>query len=218
MEEGASNTNHEHDERVDEAIAIYLQRLDLGEQIDPAEFVKQYPDLDLERSLHQFIQCLHAAKQVAQVAVEGNPDDETGRDVPFVDPSTIGRYQIHRKLGEGGFGRVYLAHDPQLQRDVAIKMPGRRRLNSAGRIEAFLQRRAPPRDLKHPGLVAVYDVQQDADQVYQVYVVQEFIDGTGSLRLEAGSRTHRRARSSRCSRRWSTPLASRISTTSCIGI
>jgi serine/threonine protein kinase len=39
------------------------------------------------------------------------------------DPSRIGRYRIIQRLGQGGFGRVFLAHDDDLDRPVAIKVP-----------------------------------------------------------------------------------------------
>ena len=40
-------------------------------------------------------------------------------------PPHVGRYRVERVLGQGGFGLVYLAHDDQLQRPVAIKVPHR---------------------------------------------------------------------------------------------
>src|ERR1017187_10834699 len=45
------------------------------------------------------------------------------------DPQTIGRYRIIRLLGKGGFGRGYLAHDDDLNRPVAIKVPNKERIS-----------------------------------------------------------------------------------------
>lgn len=42
---------------------------------------------------------------------------------PSSDPTKIGRYRVIRLLGKGGFGRVYLAHDDELDSAVAIKVP-----------------------------------------------------------------------------------------------
>jgi Protein kinase domain len=53
-------------------------------------------------------------------------------------PRKIGRYRIIRRLGQGGFGRVYLAHDDDLDRQVAIKVPNPERVTRPEDVEAFL--------------------------------------------------------------------------------
>ena len=52
-------------------------------------------------------------------------------DAPPKLPEKIGRYRVEKILGQGGFGLVYLAHDDQLQRLVAIKVPHRQLVDSA---------------------------------------------------------------------------------------
>ena len=53
-------------------------------------------------------------------------------------PERIDRYTVRRQLGAGGFGLVYLAHDDQLQRQVAIKTPRAERFSSPAEVERFL--------------------------------------------------------------------------------
>ena len=74
-------------------------------------------------------------------------------------PKKLGRYVIQRLLGQGGVGVVYLAHDPQLDRFVALKIPRRERFTTVEQVTNFIQEARTAAKLKHPGLVAVHDVQ-----------------------------------------------------------
>ncbi len=90
-------------------------------------------------------------------------------------PALIGRYRILDVLGEGGFGRVYLAEDTELQRYVAIKTPHRRRQFPAADVEAYLAEARNVARLDHPGIVPVYDVGRTADST--CYVVAKYVEG-----------------------------------------
>ena len=102
---------------------------------------------------------------------------EVGKPVafPFDQPESIGRYRITRILGEGGFGRVYLAHDDDLGRRVAIKVPRRERVASAENIEAYLTEARVLAELDHPHIVPVFDVGRTEDGL--CYVVSKYIEG-----------------------------------------
>lgn len=107
--------------------------------------------------------------------------DEPGREpVPSVSvestPSQFGRYRIEKVLGKGGFGLVFLAHDEQLQRLVAIKVPHRKLVDRPEAAEAYLTEARTVANLDHPNIVPVHDVGSTDD--FPCYVVSKFIDGT----------------------------------------
>jgi len=95
--------------------------------------------------------------------------------LPFGEPSQIGRYRVIRLLGKGGFGRVYLAHDDELDRPVAIKVPNRERVSSPRDLEAYLTEAKILAKLEHPNIVPVYDAGRSDDGL--CYVVSKFLDG-----------------------------------------
>lgn len=90
-------------------------------------------------------------------------------------PVHIGRYRVEKVLGEGSFGRVYLAHDDQLNRSVAIKVPRRKRL-SRQEAEAYLSEARVLASLDHPNIVPVHDVGTTGDGL--CYVVSKLIEGS----------------------------------------
>src|SRR5207245_1833540 len=72
-------------------------------------------------------------------------------------PQQIGRYRVERILGQGGFGVVYLAHDDQLGRPVAIKVP-HPRVFTPEDAKAYLTEARAVANLDHPHIVPVFDV------------------------------------------------------------
>ena len=84
---------------------------------------------------------------------------------------------MREELGRGGFGAVYAAHDPQLNRDVAVKLLLPRKGRSDGKWEARLVREAQTlAQVRHPNVVEVYDVGVDA-RTGGVYVVMALLRG-----------------------------------------
>ncbi len=81
-----------------------------------------------------------------------------------------------RLLGEGGFGRVYLANDDELDRPVAIKVPNPERISSAQDLEAYLNEAKILARLEHPNIVPVYDAGRTDDGL--CYVVSKFLEGS----------------------------------------
>ncbi len=91
---------------------------------------------------------------------------------PKAKPAAFGRYQVRRVLGQGGFGRVYVGYDAELEREVAIKVP--LRTLPASEIGLFLQEARRLARLKHAGIVSVYDV---GVQDGLCFIVSDFVAG-----------------------------------------
>jgi serine/threonine protein kinase len=86
----------------------------------------------------------------------------------------IGRFRVRRELGRGGFGVVYLAHDPQLDRDVAIKVPhAGSELDPEAGHRLAVEAQAAAR-LGHPNIVPVHE-SGTADGV--PFVVSDYCPG-----------------------------------------
>jgi serine/threonine protein kinase len=90
-------------------------------------------------------------------------------------PPQIGRYRVMRLLGQGGFGVVYLAHDDELHRPVAIKVPHHHRVSRPEDVAAYLAEARILASLDHPHIVPVHDVGRTEDGL--PFVVSKFIEG-----------------------------------------
>lgn len=87
-------------------------------------------------------------------------------------PVTLGRYTVRERLGAGGMGTVYAAWDPELERDVAIKVLHAREPRAAERLRREARALAA---LAHPHVVMVFEVGQSEGVLF---IVMEFVDGT----------------------------------------
>lgn len=95
--------------------------------------------------------------------------------VPSVDlPERIGRYNILRLLGKGGMGAVYLAHDSQLGRPVALKVPRFSTDENPEILERFYREARTAARLQHPHICPVFDV-DCADGTH--YLTMAYIEG-----------------------------------------
>ena len=87
---------------------------------------------------------------------------------------TIDRYQITGLLGQGRLGAVLRAHDPNLQRDVALKLIDLNTLARPDAGELLLQRARAAARLDHPGLIKVHDFGRLSGLLY---VVMDYLPG-----------------------------------------
>jgi serine/threonine protein kinase/formylglycine-generating enzyme required for sulfatase activity len=101
-------------------------------------------------------------------------------------PVAIGRYRTIQELGQGSFGRVYLARDDDLDRLVAIKVPNPERVAGPEDGATYLAEARILAQLDHPHVVPVYDVGRAEDG--KVFIVSKFIEGRS---LEDGMRQGR---------------------------
>lgn len=89
-------------------------------------------------------------------------------------PRDFGRYRIESSLGEGGMGTVYLAHDSQLDRKVALKTPKFTQNSDPNLMARFDREAKSAATLRHPNICPVYDVGQ-IDGIH--YISMAYIEG-----------------------------------------
>jgi tRNA A-37 threonylcarbamoyl transferase component Bud32 len=121
-----------------------------------------------------------AGETLARAAQE----EDTGRITPSpggppapgatVPRERIGRYRIIRKLGQGGMATVYLAHDEQLDREVALKVPKFDPEEGKQIRERFYREAKAAAALHHPNVCAIHEI-GEIDGV--PFLAMAFIDG-----------------------------------------
>ena len=119
---------------------------------------------------------LHPVTQPEGLCVEGTHDSVKAllrsvvRSALFsTEPAEVGPYELREKLGEGGFGLVFKAHDPKLDREVALKV-----LHGAQHRVSLVREAQVIARLSHPNIIHIYDV---GELDGHVFIAMELVEG-----------------------------------------
>jgi serine/threonine protein kinase len=107
-----------------------------------------------------------AIEAAAEVLAENQPVLEAGQ--------IVGHYQILKPLGKGGMGEVYLATDPKLDRNVALKLLPAVFTDSKERLRRFIQEAKAASSLNHPNIITIHEIGV-AEGTH--FIATEFIEG-----------------------------------------
>jgi serine/threonine protein kinase len=88
--------------------------------------------------------------------------------------AALGEYEVFAELGSGGMATVFLAHDIQLDRKVAIKVMNPTLLLGEGMVERFKLEARTAAKLSHPHIIPIFAV-KETDEL--LYFVMKFVDG-----------------------------------------
>ena len=194
--------------KLDVVIADYLEAVESGDPPDREQLLSRYPDLADE--LAEFL-ADRARIQVLVSAAESRPHCpqcpsllETVSWAPFCSacglefpglcsihesvsvPRKVGRIELKSVIGRGASGIVYRGWDTLMRRDVAVKVLRKDFPATAEHLQRFLRDGKIAAQLRHEGIVEVYDVGQ-TDGV--PYIISEYVPGrtlAGLLRNEKG--------------------------------
>ena len=88
--------------------------------------------------------------------------------------ATVGRFSVRERLGGGGMGEVYLAYDPRLKKNVAMKRLNPSLQNNSSFRERFEREAQLGATLNHPHIASVYDVLDDPNGLF---LLMEYVEG-----------------------------------------
>ena len=165
--------NHDNPEDLVAARAEAFDRaLIAGEELDTADPLPEDPDaLAAYMGARASLQMLERVWPRRESSEASSPGNQMA-DAPV--GSSFGRFRIVRELGRGGFGVVFLAIDPDLNRPVALKLPRAEALLTPDVRLRFVREAKAAAALDHPNLVSLYE----AGEVNSVcYIASAYCDG-----------------------------------------
>jgi WD40 repeat protein len=171
--------------RIEDLLSRWEQLKRAGQTVSPEELCRDCPEL-----LEEVRRRVGVLEYFDQQAPSSTTDDKQSEDRPEPAgraplPASLGRYRLEELRGEGGFGQVWRAFDPELLRTVAIKVPRPDRLAGPAEQEAFLAEARKVARLRHPAILPVHDVGRAGDLLF---IVSEWVDGGDLARRIAADR------------------------------
>jgi WD40 repeat protein len=177
-----SDRSSGREERVDEAIASYLEQAANGSPPEREAFLGLYPDLadELRSFLDDHARFSRVAGRPVMPPTEGATLDAREPRLADPTPGTVkyfGDYQLIGEIARGAMGVVYKARQVSLNRPVALKMILAGQLASPGEVARFRREAEAAANLDHPGILPVYEV---GEHEGQHYYAMKLVEG-GSL-------------------------------------
>ncbi len=162
-------TDQPNDEQWDELAAVleaYDEALKNG-----STHARQSTSLPHDDDLPEEVILAKSALELLHRVHQEEPAEHDRRSKLHTDPHTtkdiqLGRFQIIRELGRGGFGVVHLAWDQDLQREVALKLPRAERLLSQQDKARFIREGRAAATLAHPNIIPVFAAGADGPFLY----------------------------------------------------
>lgn len=169
-----------HDELLDKAVSLYCKAWADGIRLDPEEFCVEHATCgpELRQRLDHF---LYAAEGLRAGSTD-HPEDrpEKGGEQATEPGKRLGDFRLIREIGRGGMGVVFEAEQVSLARRVALKvLPPHLTLRPES-VERFKREASTASRLRHPGIVEIYSVGEEADTHY---FAMEMVEGTPLNRI-----------------------------------
>lgn len=161
QDDSTIETTDSDDDRIDEIIAAYLQRVDAGETPDRDTFLAEHPNFAAE--LRSFLDDLNRFEIHADDAASEKDDladvsTDSESETAFPRMRYFGEYELVREIARGGMGVVYEARQKNLKRIVAVKMILGGVLASDEDVQRFRTEAQAAAGLQHPGIVSIHEV------------------------------------------------------------
>lgn len=144
ISEPVSADGEDQDEQLEQIFADYVERTEQGEDVDPGEYLRRYPQYADE--LCSFFRNHHWLGEAPAPAISSLCGQE------------IGTYRIESEIARGGMGVVYRAHQIGLDRSVAIKLIGSGVLASGEERKRFRIEAEAAARLDHPGIISIHEI------------------------------------------------------------